>query len=155
MGGVRGRPRRGTIYREVWRVRSTSQINNRNRQRLALRNKMKEEKHLLRDIYIYNIYICFFSRISTFQLLEKPWSQVSSLLPQVLGFNFDRARGSAISLLVDFSLSFANSRSRAFRKSICAQEKVPTNIYEYALGGIRSRETDLYQVRGQPDTPPG
>ena len=54
-----------------------------------------------------------------------------------------------------FSSSVANSRSRAFRKSICAQEKVPTNLYEYALGGARTHETDLYQARGQPDTPPG
>ena len=51
-------------------------------------------------------------------------------------------------LLVDFSSTFATSRSRAFRKSICAQEKVPTNLYEYALGGARSHETDLYQARG-------
>ena len=37
-----------------------------------------------------------------------------------------------------FSSSVANSRSRAFRKSICAQEQVPTNFYEYALGGART-----------------
>ena len=60
---------------------------------------------------------------------------VPSDRPPVLAFNFCRANGSAIPLLVDFSSSFANSRSRAFRKSICAQEKVPTNLYEYALGG--------------------
>ena len=42
----------------------------------------------------------------------------------------------------------ANSRSRAFRKSICAQEKVPANFYEHALGGVRTHETDLYQARG-------
>ena len=36
----------------------------------------------------------------------------------------------------------------SFRKSICPQEKVPTNLYEYALGGARTRETDLYQARG-------
>ena len=29
-----------------------------------------------------------------------------------------------------------HSRSRAFRKSLCAQEKVPAYLYEYALGGI-------------------
>ena len=29
------------------------------------------------------------------------------------------------------------------------------NLYEYALGGARTRETDLYQARGLPDTPPG
>ena len=36
------------------------------------------------------------------------------------------------------SSNVANSRSRAFRESICAQEKVPTNLYEYALGGTRT-----------------
>ena len=53
-----------------------------------------------------------------------------------------------IPLLVDFPSSVANSRSCVFRKSICAQEKVPTNLYEYALGGIRTHETGLYQARG-------
>ena len=57
-------------------------------------------------------------------------------------------KGSAIPLLVNFSSSVANSRSRAFRKSICAQEKVPTNLYEYALGGIKTHGTDLKQARG-------
>ena len=68
--------------------------------------------------------------------------------PPVLVFNFYRAYRSAIPLLVDFSSSVANSRSRAFRKSISAQEKVPTNLYEYALGGTRNHGTDLYQARG-------
>ena len=43
--------------------------------------------------------------------------------PPVLAFNFYRAYGSAIPLLVDFSSSVANTRSRAFCKSIYAQEK--------------------------------
>ena len=47
-----------------------------------------------------------------------------------------------------FHRVFANSLSRAFHRSICAQEKVPTNVYEYALGGARTHETDLYQARG-------
>ena len=38
--------------------------------------------------------------------------------------------------------------TRAFRKSICAQEKVPTSLYEYALGRIQTHETGLYQARG-------
>ena len=33
-------------------------------------------------------------------------------------------------------------------KSICAQGKVPTNSYQYALGVARTHETDLYQARG-------
>ena len=69
---------------------------------------------------------------STFPLLNKPWSQMSSLLPPFLAFNFNRAQGSVIPLLVDFSSSVANSRSRAIRKSLCAQEKVLANLYEYA-----------------------
>ena len=69
--------------------------------------------------------------------------------PRFLPSTFFRAKGSAIPLLVDFSSSVANSRSpRAFRKSICAQEKVPTKLYEYALAGARTHETDLYQARG-------
>ena len=58
-------------------------------------------------------------------------------------------------LFVDVSSSIANSRSRASRKSICAQDKVPTNLYEYALGRTRSHETDLYQARGQHDRATG
>ena len=63
--------------------------------------------------------------------------------PPVLAFNFYRAYGvqKAVPLLVDFSSSVAYSRPRAFRKSICAQEKVPTNLCEYVLGGARTHET--------------
>ena len=48
-------------------------------------------------------------------------------------------------LIVDFSSSVANSRSRAFRKSISAQDE---KLYEYSLGGIQTHEADLYQARG-------
>ena len=100
-------------------------------------------------LIILDVFFLFFflTLTSTFQLLDKPWSQVSSLLPPGSCLQFYCAQGSAIPLLVDISASVANSRSRAFRKSICAQEKVPTNSYEYALGGIRTHETDLYQAR--------
>ena len=89
----------------------------------------------------------FFSHTSTFQLLDKPWSQVSSLPPP----------GSCLQFLSRIGFNnhcssifhrVANSRSRAFRKSIFAQEKVPTILYEYAIGGARTHETDLYQARG-------
>ena len=33
--------------------------------------------------------------------------------------------------------------------------RVCTYLCEYALGGIRTHETGLYQARGYPDTPPG
>ena len=67
---------------------------------------------------------------------------------RVLAFIFRRAQGSAIPLLVDFSSSVANSRARALRKSMCAQEKIPTKLYECALGGIRTHQTDIYHARG-------
>ena len=93
--------------------------------------------------------IFFFHSHFTFQLLDKPWSHVSSLLPpRFLPSFFFSLIGFSNPLVVDFSSSVANSRSRAFRKSICAQEKVPPNLYEYALGGARTHETDLYQARG-------
>ena len=58
-------------------------------------------------------------------------------------------------MTVDFSPSVANSRSRAFRNKANLCTKVPTNLYDCALGGIGTHETDLYQARGQPDAPPG
>ena len=66
--------------------------------------------------------------------------------PPVLVFNFIAHRvQQSIPLLVHVSSSVAYSRSRVFRRSICAQQEVPNN---YALGGIRTHETDLYQARG-------
>ena len=48
MEGYRGRPRRGTVYREVWRVQDRSKRNIEEEERQALRNKVKD-KHL--EIY--------------------------------------------------------------------------------------------------------
>ena len=84
-------------------------------------------------------------------LLSSFWTSCghrSRPFPPVIAFNFCRALGSAIPLLVDISSSVANSRSRAFRKSICAQEKISTKLYKYALVETRTYETDLYQARG-------
>ena len=87
-------------------------------------------------------YTCFFCPNLTFQLLDKLWSQVLPLPPGTclqflsrIGFSIPTARR--------LSSNLANSRSRAFRESICAQEKVPESLYEYALGGTRTHEIDL------------
>ena len=56
--------------------------------------------------------------------------------PPVLALNFYFAEGSAIPLLVYFSSSVANSPSRAFRKSICVQEKVPRIYTSMHSGGF-------------------
>ena len=65
------------------------------------------------------------------------WSQLSSLSsPPVVAVNFDRAKGSAISLLVDCSSSVVHSRSLEFSAGhFLHKKKVPTNLYECELGG--------------------
>ena len=80
----------------------------------------------------FQLYI-FFTLTSTFQLLGKPWGhRCCPFFAPVLAFDFYRAEGSAIPLLVDVSSSVvANSRSRAFRKSVGAQEKIPTIFFLY------------------------
>ena len=57
---------------------------------------------------------------------------------------FIEHQDSAIPLLVDFPSSVANSRSRAFRKSISAREKVPTNLYGCALGKLELTKLTYY-----------
>ena len=95
-------------------------------------------------------FFLLFSHTFAFQILDTPWSQVSSLpLPGYCLQFLSRIRVGFIPLFVDFSSSVAILRSRAFRKSICIQKKVPANLSEsYALGGARTHETDLYQARG-------
>ena len=91
----------------------------------------------------------FFFRIL---LLSSFWTsrghRCRSFSSPVLAFNFLSRIGFSNPTARRFSLSVANSRSRVFRKSICAQEEVPTNLHEYALGGARTHETDPYQARG-------
>ena len=71
----------------------------------------------------------------------RPFSPPGSCLQFFIAHRVQQSHCSSI-----FHRVIANSRSRAFRKSICAQEKVPTNLYEHALGGARTHETDLYQA---------
>ena len=99
----------------------------------------------LECILIFIIYLINSCHTFTFQLLDKSWSLVSPLLPRFLPSIFiaHRVQQSHCSSILH-RLLVANSRSRAFRKSISAQEKVPTNIYECALGGARTHEADLY-----------
>ena len=84
--------------------------------------------------------------------------------PPVFAFNF-LAHRVQHQLIVDFSSSVANSRSRAFRKSISAQEKVPRIYTSTHSGGfeltkltyntrlednlIRHRVSELYRA-GRP-----
>ena len=106
---------------------------------------------------IYFYFLCFI--FSSYFYLSSFWTsrghRCRSFSPPVPAFSFYGAQGSAFPLLVDFHRNVADSRSRAFLESIWALEKVPTNLYEYALGGTRTNATDLQQSRGYPATPPG
>ena len=78
-------------------------------------------------LLVYTSFFCFFRTLLLVSASgQKPWSQVSSLSPPPPPFLpsifFVAYRVQQIPLLVDVSSSVANSRSRAFRKSICAQE---------------------------------
>ena len=100
---------------------------------------------------VFSFFFLFFLLLSHLYFPASGQAMVTGrcrpLSPPILAFNYYRAQGSAIPLLVDYSSSIANSRSRAFRKSTCAQEKVPANFYEYALGGTRTHETAFTSVR--------
>ena len=69
----------------------------------------------------------FFFYKSTFQPLDKPWSQVTSLLPpQLFPSIFITHRVQQILLLIDFSSRYvANSRSRDFPQVILWTRKSP------------------------------
>ena len=75
----------------------------------------------MQQVYIFGL-------TSTFQLLDKLLSQVSSLLPPGACLQFLSRIGFSIPTARRLSSNVANSRFRAFRESICAQEKVPTNL---------------------------
>ena len=87
-------------------------------------------------VLCYRLHILFFHT----HLLSSFWTsrghRCRSFFPPLHAYKIYCAWGSANPLLVDFSSRVANVRSRAFRKSICAQEKVPTNIYDFALRGF-------------------
>ena len=103
--------------------------------------------NLKSEIWVIFSFSSFFPHISTFHLLDKPWSQVSSLLHPGSCLQFLSRREFSNPTARRFSSSVSNSRSRASRKSICDQEKVPTNSYEYAPGGNRIHEIDQYQAQ--------
>ena len=89
------------------------------------------------------VVVVVFCLTVAFQLLDKLWSQVSSLLPPGTCLQFLSRIGFSIPTARRFSSNVATSRSRAFRESICAQEKVPTNVCECALGGTRTHAIQL------------
>ena len=73
------------------------------------------------------------------QLLDKPWSQVSWLLPSRTFLQFLSRIGFRFPTPSRFSSNVANSFmiSCLSRVNLC-RRKVPTIIYEYALGGTRT-----------------
>ena len=101
-----------------------------------------------REVIVYVTTLCVLScshthLLSSFSGQALVTGKCRPFLPPVLAFNFlSRLGFRAIPLIADFSSSVANSRARP-SVSICAQENVTANLYEFELGGIRSHETDL------------
>ena len=94
------------------------------------------------------VVILFFGHTSTFQLLDIQAGHRCrpSLSPPGYCLHlFWRIGFSTHWSSISHRVFVANSRSRAFRKSISAQYQ---KLYERALGGIRTHEADLYQARG-------
>ena len=94
----------------------------------------------------------FNTSINTFQLLNKPWSQVSFVFPpgsclqfsSRIGFSNPTTRRLFIEcLLLTHALAFSASPRVHKKKS----PRIYTRV-DYALGGIRTHETDLYHARG-------
>ena len=73
-------------------------------------------------------------------LLDKPWSQVSSLLPPGTCLQFLSRIGFSIPTALRFSSNVANSRSRAFRPSFLCKKKF---LRVCALGENWTREVDF------------
>ena len=100
------------------------------------------------------IFYFYFSHTFTFQLLDNLNTVVTGVVPSPLRFlpsifiahRVQQSHCSSIFHRVLLTHALALSAIR----SICAQERVPTNLYECALWGIRTHETDLYkyQARG-------
>ena len=100
---------------------------------------------------INNTFFFFFFFLSHFYSPASGQAVVTGVVPSSLWFLVSILSRMGFSNLTARRFSWGvlvHSRSRAFRKSICAQEKVPTNLYEYALGGAQTHETDLlYDTR--------
>ena len=85
-------------------------------------------------IYFFDHYFYFPSQLVggftlSDLLLDKPWSQVSSLLPPGTCLQFLSRIGFSIPTAARrFSWNVANSRSRAFRLSPVMQDKEPTSM---------------------------
>ena len=92
----------------------------------------------------------FLSHASTFQLLDTPWSQVSSLppprfLPSI--FIAHRVQQSHCSSILHQVLLLTHALALSASQFVHKKKKSRRILYEYALGGARTHETDLY-LRG-------
>ena len=104
----------------IWRIHATTK-----------NSTKKQNRHVVHGTHVF--FPSFSCHPSTaVQLLDKQWSQVSSLLPLGPCLPFLSRIGFSNSTHCPsiFSSSVANSRSRAFGKSICARAKVPTDLYQ-------------------------
>ena len=87
-------------------------------------------KHFGRVVGLSLGRVSFYFRLTfTFQLLDKLCSQASSLLPSGTCLQFSSRISFSIPTARRFSSNVANSRSRAFRKSVCALGWVELSVF--------------------------
>ena len=96
-----------------------------------LHRKVHQSWHVHSAILAVPVLLFFFVSLLLFQLLDKLWSQVSSLLPPVRAFSFDRAWGSAFPLLVDFHRTLL-THALALSTSQLVHKKKPLPVQIYA-----------------------
>ena len=109
---------------------------------------------LLLQIFLYDHFIFpaqLVAAFTTSDLLDKPWSQVSSRLPSGTCLHFYRASVSAFPLFVDFYPNFENSRSCAFRSSVFTQGEV---LRRECVHTVRTEPTKLILVGTMITYPP-
>ena len=104
----------------------------------------------------------FISHTSTFQLLGKQWSQVSPVVTGVVPSSprflpsiciAHRVQQShCLSLFCRVLLTHALA---LFASQFVHEKKSPRIYTSMHFGGFETHETDPYQARGSPDTPPG
>ena len=99
-------------------------------------------------LYIYT-YIYLLFRTSTFQLLGRPLSQVSSLLPPVLAFQFFSRTGLSNPTARRFFHRVLLTHALALSASQFVHKKKSLRIYtSMHSGGLELTKLTLYQARG-------
>ena len=95
--------------------------------------------------YLFYLFY-FFTLTFTFQLLDKPWSQVSPPFPPRYALSLSSSRGFSITNARRLSSNLTSMRSRAFRSPNSDARKSPYE-HEHAPGETRPQKLPLVGTR--------